>query len=185
LCRGELGGVMKGLPGLKVLSRLTLASFTLVTWLPIGAFAQTAVARLQSKFELTFDCERPFYVRNHPIHATFDAVLNTNKGASADLAIAGMFSTSHVHFDARLGGAWQPAPGGTSLLRVVSSNRLRAVWNLPNNELILDITTARTSCSSLLNIKLKPKMQEYTMFDGSTFYYCSGYRLVGWTCQVQ
>ena len=170
---------MKGLWG------LVAASVALVLPLSSGAGAQTAVAHLQSKFELTFDCERPFNVRNHPIHATFDAVLNTNKSASADLAIAGMFATSHVHFDARLGGAWLPAPGGTSLLRVVSSNRLRAIWNLPNDELILDITTAKASCSSLLNIKLKPTKREYTMFDGSTFYYCSGYRLVGWTCQVQ
>src|SRR5260370_25454681 len=109
------------------------------------ALAQTGSAHLRAAFDLRFDCDRPFYVRNHPIHAEFNAVLNANKSASADLAITGMLSTSTVHFDARLGGAPQSAPGGTSQLRVISKNQLRGIWNLPNNLLILDIVSAGRS----------------------------------------
>jgi uncharacterized protein YceH (UPF0502 family) len=90
-----------------------------------------------------------------------------------------------VHFDARLGGRPQPAPGGTSQLRVVSSNRLRAIWDLPNNQLILDIKAARESCSLVLNIKLKPGKREYTMFDGRRFHYCSNRRIIATACQLR
>jgi len=149
-----------------------------------NALAQTTSANLRADFDLQFDCERPFFVRNHPIRAAFTASLNANKSASADLAITGMVFTNRVHFDARLGGAPQPAPGGTSSLHVIASNRLRAVWNLPNNQLILDIVTAGRSCSANLSIKLKPGMQEYTMFDGSHMYYCSKQRLLRSSCQA-
>jgi hypothetical protein len=148
------------------------------------AVAQTASANLKANFNLQFDCERPFYVRNHPIRAVFTAVLNADKSASADLTISGIFLTNRVHFDARLGGASQPAPGGTSRLRVIARNRLRAIWDLPNNQFILDIVTAGRSCSTSLNIKLKPGKQEYSMFDGVRMYYCSKQEVLRTTCQA-
>jgi hypothetical protein len=157
----------------------------LVLSLSSAAIAQTGSAHFQAKFELTFDCERPLLVRNHPIHAVFTAVLNTDKSASADLALTGLIFTNRVHFDARLGATSQPAPGGTSQLRVISSNRLRGVWDLPNNQLVLDIIAVKSSCSTALNIKLKPGKTEYSMFDGHTFFYCSAYHLLGSDCQAQ
>ena len=152
---------------------------------PCTAAAQTGSAHMQAKFELTFDCERPFVVKNHPIHAAFNAVLNTDKSASADLALTGVIFTNTVHFAGRLGGGTQAAPGGSGLLRVISSNRLQAVWDLPNNQLVLDITAAKSSCSTALNIRLKPGKTEYSMYNGHSFYYCSAYRLLGSSCQAQ
>jgi len=112
--------------------------------------------------------------------------MNADKTASADLAITGVLFTSKVHFDARLGGGAQPAPGGTSRLRVVAKNRLQAVWDLPNNQLILDIAaTGRSSCSVRLNIKLKPGKREYTMFDGAITYYCSKQQLLSSSCEAE
>ena len=89
-------------------------------------------------------------MHNHPIHAVLTTTLNADKSASADLAITGILFTNRVHFDARLGAASQPAPGGTSSLRVIASNHLRATWDLPNNRLILDILTARRTCTEFL-----------------------------------
>jgi hypothetical protein len=150
-----------------------------------AAVAEDGSINLHAKFELTFDCERPFQVRNHPIHANFTAILNPDKSAAADLAITGVIFTNTVHFDARLGGRPQPAPGGTSQLHVISSRRVRAIWDLPNNQLILDITGAGQSCAAALSIKLKPGKTEYTMFDGHSFYYCSDRHLLSSTCEAK
>jgi hypothetical protein len=148
------------------------------------AVAQTDSVHLKANFGLLFDCERPFQVRNHPIRAEFTAVLNADKSASADLLISGVIFKNTVHFDARLGSASQPAPGGTSSLRVIARNRVRAIWDLPNNQFILDLTSAGRSCSAKLNIKLKPGMHEYSMFDGNLMYYCSKQKLQQTTCQA-
>jgi hypothetical protein len=156
----------------------------LVLLLSGSALAQAASAKLNAGFDLQFDCERPFLVRNHPIHAVFTGVLDTDKSASADLAITGRFFTNTVHFDARLGATSQSAPGGTSSLRVMGGNRLRAIWNLPNNQFILDIVARGRSCSATLNIKLKPGMHEYSMFDGTTMYYCSKQTLLRTSCEA-
>jgi len=152
--------------------------------LPPAAAAQ-ASAQLRAVFDLRFDCERPFLVREHPIRATFDAVLRSDKSASADLAIRGRIFTNTVHFEAQLGGGAQPAPGGTSLLRVVSGNQLRAVWDLPNNQLVLDIISKGKACAAKLAMKLKPGKRDYTMFDGRTFYYCSAQRLLSTSCEAR
>ncbi len=160
------------------------AAIALAVSLSSEAVAQTSSVGGKANFDLQFDCERPFLVRNHPIHAVVTALLNADKSASADLAITGRFFTNRVHFDARLGGAPQSAPGGTSNLRVIASNHLRAIWSLPNNQLIVDIVTARRSCSASLSIKLKPGMREYTMFDGSQMYYCSKQTLLRTSCQA-
>jgi hypothetical protein len=159
------------------------AAIALALLISSEAVAQTSSVNLKANFELQFDCERPVLVRNHPIQAAFTAVLNTNKSASADLVITGIIFTNTVHFDARLGGA-QSAPGGTSSLRVLASNHIRAIWSLPNNQLILDIVTSGRSCSANLSIRLKPGMREYTMFDGSQMYYCSNQRVQQTSCQL-
>lgn len=160
------------------------AALALALSLSSQALAQTSSVHLKANFDLRFDCERPFLVRNHPIRAAFTAVLNSNKTAAADLQISGIIFTNTVHFDAHLGQAWQSAPGGTSSLRVMTSNRLRAIWSLPNDQLILDIVTSGRSCSANLNIRLKPGMHEYTMFDGTRMYYCSKHTLLSSTCQA-
>lgn len=150
-----------------------------------GAAAAQGSAQLRAVFDLRFDCERPFLVRGHPIRATFDAVLRSDKTANADLAIRGRFFTNTVHFDARLGGGPRPAPGGTSLLRVVSGNHLRGVWDLPNNQLVLDIISKGRSCAARLAMKLKPGKRDYTMYDGRTFYYCSAQKLLSTSCEAR
>jgi hypothetical protein len=159
------------------------AAIALAVSLSSEAVAQTSIISGKANFDLQFDCERPFLVRDHPIHAEVTALLNADKSASADLAITGTIFTNKVHFDARLGAASQSAPGGTSSLRVMASNHLRAIWSLPNNQIIVDFVAAGRSCSATLGIRLKPGMREYTMFDGSLMYYCSRQKVLRSSCQ--
>ena len=151
------------------------AAIALAVSLSSEAVAQTSIISGKANFDLQFDCERPFLVRDHPISPEVTALLNADKSASAD-AITGTIFTNKVHFDARLGAASQSAPGGTSSLRVMASNHLRAIWSLPNNQIIVDFVAAGRSCSATLGVRLKPGMREYTMFDGSLMYYCSRQR---------
>lgn len=150
-----------------------------------SAMAQAGSVRIQSGFDLAFDCHRPFNVKNHPIRARFKAVLNSDKSASADLALSGIFTTNTVHFDVRLGRSSQSAPQGTAQLRVVAANRLRAIWDLPNNQLTLDVVTSGNTCTSLLAIKLKPGKTEYALYGGNRYYYCTNFRLLRSSCNVE
>lgn len=96
-----------------------------------------------------------------------------------------IFTTNTVHFDVRLGRSSQSAPQGTAQLRVVAANRLRAIWDLPNNQLALDVVTSGRTCTSLLEIKLKPGKQEYALYGENRYYYCSKYQLLRSSCNVE
>lgn len=135
--------------------------------------------------QLSFDCQRPWNVQNYGARATFEAILNGDGTATADLTITGFALASTVHFDARLGRGSRPAPGGSAQLRVVSANALRGTWSLPNNNLVIDITTSGRSCAVAVSFALKPGQKEYSLWGGSKFYYCSAARVVRTTCSAQ
>lgn len=147
--------------------------------------AQSGSINLRSNMQMMFDCESPWRVRNYGVTGRFTATLNPDKTAVADLRISGLFLSGDVHFDARLGRGATPAPGGTSQLRVLSRDRLRGIWSLPNHDMILDIVARGNACSVNLTMKLKPGKTEYSMFGGSKFYYCSAARLIRTTCEAQ
>jgi hypothetical protein len=68
------------------------AAIALTLSLLSGPIAFAATIHFKADFDLRFDCERPFFVRNHPIHAEFTALLNSDKSATADLSISGICS---------------------------------------------------------------------------------------------
>jgi hypothetical protein len=149
------------------------------------AVADSGSVTMRSTIKLRFDCETPMRVTNYGVTARFDATLNTDSTAFADLKISGFFLSGNVHFDARLGRRASPAPGGTSQLQVLGRDRLRGIWSLPNNDMILDITAHGNSCAVNLALKLKPGKKEYSLFSGSKFYYCSAARLIETTCEAK
>lgn len=164
--------------------RSTVLAFVLLT-VSGPALAQSGSINLKSTMNMSFDCETPWRVKNFGVTGRLTATLNPDKTATADLKISGFMLDGDVHFDARLGRGASPAPGGTSQLRILGSNRLRGIWSLPNHDMILDIVASGSSCSVNLALKLKPGKTQYSMFGGQKFYYCSAARLVRTTCDAQ
>jgi hypothetical protein len=148
-----------------------------------GEAAAMGSTHFKGHSEMVLDCERPFYVRDHAIHIDYTADLNADSTATADFAIIGVF-VDKVHFDMKLGGS-SLAPSGSTILRVMARNRLRLIWDLPNNQVLLDIIVAGKSCSAALNVTLKPGKREYTMSDGSHMYYCSAQKVLSASCEAQ
>ncbi len=146
---------------------------------------QSGSSSMKSHIDFSFDCDTPVHVTNYPVRGDFTAVLHPDNSASADLAISGFMLSSNIHFDAKLGAGRRPAPGGTAELRVLGRNHLRAVWGLPNNNLIGDLTVRGHACAVSLAIRLKPGQHEYSMWGGSGFYYCRTARVLDTSCEAQ
>jgi hypothetical protein len=107
-----------------------------------SAFAQSDTLHLRFGFDGTVDCDQPQKVTGFPIHGTGTGVIYTDRRASLDLSVRGS-TTNRIHFDATLGGAPTPAPGGTAQLRVASANSLRMVWDLPNSDFVVNLTATK------------------------------------------
>jgi hypothetical protein len=140
--------------------------------------------RFRVDFDLMMNCDQPIQVRNFIVRGSGAGVLNLDKSASADIRLnAGLFPKT-IHFEGGLGRGSTVAPGGASQVSVVGRNRLRIIWDLPNNQLIGTITVVGQSCSANLGSKLKPGRTQHTFFDGSQFYFCGRPALVRSACAV-
>jgi hypothetical protein len=158
----------------------------LVTLATAGqAVAQPGSTKIRAVFKLSFDCDSPRKLRDYGVNAHLSGVLNADNTATADLAISGLFFADNVHFDARLGRSASPAPGGTSQLRVTGKDRLRLVWSLPNNDLIVDVAVSGKSCRADLAMRLKSGETRYSMYGGGKFYHCSAARVVRTSCAIR
>jgi hypothetical protein len=157
----------------------TLAMMVLWLALPSDALAQI---RFRGGFDAVVDCERPLAVKNFTVHGDASGVLNPDKTASADLIVRTLMA-SQIHFDGRLGRT-VPAPGGSAQALVVGKNHLRLIWNLPNNQLITNIVISGKSCTASVDTKLLRGAREYSLFDGSSFYYCGRPHVIRTTCNV-
>ena len=166
-----------------VLSRFLLGSLLMLC----GAtplLAQEGVLNMSFSFDGVVNCTRPLAVQNFSLHGEGRAVLYSDKRATLDYTQRGLSSTQ-VNFDAKLGGAPSPAPGGTASLRVVSRNTLRAVWSLPNNDLILNVSVSRNSCVAKIDARLTGGAREYTFYDSGMLVYCSRPRIMNVACQAR
>ncbi len=153
--------------------------------IPAALASQSGASTMKSHIDFSFDCDNPVHVTNYPVRGDFTAVLRPDNSASADLAVSGFMLSSNIHFDAKLGAGRRPAPGRTAELDVLGRNHLRAIWELPNNNLIGDLTVHGRSCAVGLAIRLKPGRHEYSMWGGSSFYYCSAARVLSTSCEAQ
>lgn len=146
--------------------------------------AQEGVLNVSFSFDGMVSCTRPLAAQNFKLHGQGRAVLYSDKRATLDYTQRGLTSTL-VQFDAKLGGAPSPAPGGTASLRVVNRNTLRAVWSLPNNDLILNVSVSRNSCVAKIDVRLKGGAREYSLYDSGILSYCSRPRIMNVTCQAR
>ena len=149
------------------------------------AMAESSSVNFHIGFSGHVDCDQPIQMRDIPISGDGVGVLNTNGSASADLTQTAFILSTRVHFEGRLGGAPTSAPGGTAQVRVAGRHRLLLIWNLPNNQLIVDIAISGQSCSARFEAKLRPGKSQYTLFDGSIYHYCGRPRVEQASCQVR
>jgi len=163
-------------------SRFLLALLLVLCGSP--SLAQDGVFRMNFSFDGVVDCTRPMATQNFAMHGAGTAVLYSDRTATLDYTQRGLTMTA-VRFDAKLGGAASPAPGGTAALRVVSRNQLRAVWSLPNNDMILNVSVARNSCAAKIDVRLKGGAREYSLYDSGILVYCSRPRIMNVACQAR
>ena len=135
-------------------------------------------------FNGTVDCQSPIALSNVPISGEGTGQINTDGTASADVTQTAFVLSTRIHFEGRLGRPTD-APGGTAITRVSGKNSLKLMWNLPNNQLVVNIAVRGQSCSASFAAILKPGKTQYTLFDGNTYHYCSKPRVTSSNCQVQ
>jgi hypothetical protein len=147
------------------------------------ACAQSAVFNFTGAFTATVDCDRPLYLHNLPITATVKGQINSDKSGTADLNLVAVLPSA-VHFDGQLGRT-TAAPGGTTArMQITAHNRLRLVWDLPNNLLVVDVAIGRGSCTASLNAQLKRGQREYSLYNGHAFFYCGKPRVTSTSCSI-
>ena len=149
------------------------------------AMAQTAVAKFHIHFSGSVDCDQPIQAKNIPISGDGSGAIYTDGSAVADVTETAFIFSSTIHFDGRLGARPTSAPGGSAQVRVAGRNNLRLIWNLPNNALVVNITTRGQSCSASFGANLFPGKRQYTLFDGNTIHYCSRPRVAQTSCEVR
>ena len=136
--------------------------------------------KFQMDYQLAWDCTHPIRLSNFITRVRGSGVLNPDRSASADFYISGGI----VHFEAKLGGRPLPAPGGTSSLHVAGRDRLRLVWSLRNNDLIIIVRTDGRSCEMGFDARLKPGYNEYLIYNGQGFATCAKPRLLQASCRA-
>lgn len=165
-------------------SRFLLASILMLCGSATPSLAQEGVFNMSFSFDGVVNCTRPLAVQNFTLNGQGRAVLYSDKRATLDYTQRALGITQ-VQFDAKLGGAPSPAPGGTASLRVINRNTLRAVWSLPNNDMILNVSVGRNSCVARIDARLRGGSREYTFYDSGMLVYCGRPKIVNVACQAK
>jgi hypothetical protein len=157
-----------------------------VVWMAttVGARADGNAINFNFNFQMSIDCEQPKQINDVPVNGAGSGVLNLNKTGSVDLTLTALTSNT-LHFEGKLGGRPTPAPGGTTSIRIIGGNRLQAIWELPNNQIVTTVKISSHSCKASVNFKLKHGNNQYTLFDGQNFYFCSRPRLISTSCSLR
>jgi hypothetical protein len=149
-----------------------------------GASAETSGIHFDIEFRMSVDCDQPKQVSDVPVNGSGSGVLNLDKTGSLDLTLTAL-TTSTLHFEAKLGSQASPAPGGTTIMRILSGNRLQAIWELPTDQVIATVLVSNRGCRAAVDFKLTHGNTQYSMFDGQNFYFCSRPRLIDTSCSLK
>jgi hypothetical protein len=151
-----------------------------LVFVSVPASAQkAAVVNFKFDYDSVITCSRPINLNNWKGSADHGSgVLHSDGTASFDLSLGG----SQVHFDGRLGGGPMPAPFGTSRLNVVNRNQLRAVWSLPNNDIIMNFKVAPGFCQVSGASHLRGGAREHNTVILGQLAYCSQLRITRISC---
>lgn len=152
--------------------------------LALATDARAQAVNFQIAFTGKVDCQQPIAISNVPISAEGTGQINTDGTGHADVTQTAFVLSTRIRFEGRLGRPTE-APGGTALARVTGRNSLRLMWNLPNNQFVVNVAVRGQSCSANFSSSLKPGKSQYTLFDGQTYHYCGKPRVESSSCQVR
>ena len=97
------------------------------------------------------DCDQPKQVKDFKFSGDGTMKLSQDRSASLDMDMKGL-TRSELRIDTKLGNRPSPAPGGTAMLRVISTRQLQAIWSLPNNDIVVTMKASPTTCTILLAV---------------------------------
>jgi hypothetical protein len=151
-----------------------------------GAAAQKAGSiHINVKAELRVDCNRPLHVKNFPVRIDARNTILQDKTAFATWQIVSA-GTETLSFSTRLGSAQSIGlPSGSSAqLRVAPGNSLALTLTSPQSTINAKVTASGSACSVTLATALRGGFHEYSLWSGSSYYYCSQPRVVKATCRI-
>ena len=135
--------------------------------------------------ELRVDCNRPVHINNFPVRISARNTISPDKTAFADWRITSS-GIETMSFSTRLGSAQTIGlPSGSSAqLRVTPGNGLQLTMTSPQSTLTARVTASGNSCNVTLGTALRGGFHEYSLWSGSSYYYCSQPRVVKASCRI-
>ncbi len=150
------------------------------------AIAQKAGSiRITVNAELRVDCVRPLRVNNFPVRIDARNTISPDKTAFANWQITSL-GTETLSFATKLGSAQSIGlPSGSSAnLRVTPGNGLLLTLTSPQSTLNARVTASGNACNVTLGMGLRRGFKEYSLWSGSSYYYCGRPRVVKATCRI-
>jgi hypothetical protein len=166
------------------LLRRVVASLVLALGVAFANGASAQTVNFHIGFTGQVDCQSPIALSNVPISADGTGQINADGTGYADLTQTAFVLSTRIHFEGRLGRP-TASPGGTALARVSGKNSLRLMWNLPNNQFVVNIAVRGQNCSARFSSNLKPGKSQHTLFDGNIYHYCGKPRVQSSSCEVR
>ncbi len=161
---------------------LLLALLALFGATPAAHAQSTLVAKVG--YAGLIDCDQPKQVKDFKFSGDGTMKLSQDRSASLDMDMKGL-TRSELKIDTKLGNRPSPAPGGTAILRVISTSQLQAIWSLPNNDIVVTMKASPTACTMNVIFRLKHGARQYSIFDENGFYFCGRPRMTNLTCDVK
>lgn len=151
-----------------------------------AAVAQKAGSiRIDVSAQLRVDCTRPLRSNNFGVRVFARNIISPDRNFTANWQITSL-GTENMDFAGRLGSASTVGlPGGsTAQLRVTPGNSLLLHMTSPQSTLTARVTTSGNTCNVTLSTALRRGFREYSLWSGSSYYYCSQPRVVQATCRI-
>jgi hypothetical protein len=167
---------------------MTSALVAAAALLASGSFAAAQKAgsiHINVNAELRVDCNRPLHVNNFKVRIDARNTILPDKTAFATWQITSL-GTETLSFSAKLGSAQSIGlPSGSSAqLRVTPGNGLLLAMTSPQSTLTAKVTASGSACNVTLGTALRGGFHEYSLWSGSSYYYCSQPRVVKATCRI-
>ncbi|MBN8981194.1 MAG: hypothetical protein J0I29_07960 [Rhizobiales bacterium] len=161
----------------------------LIPILFIASISSASAEGMQFEFnwQLRIGCDGPtvaFPIRNWPAEVNGKASLRPNRSTSMEVNMSGLgIPKGEIRWDGQLGRPTTTA-GGVAELRVAGPQTLRATWRQPNNDIVMELTADKESCTMSVSARLHPGKPFYTLYNGRNYENCPEFRVVQTTCKA-